>query len=96
MVTRVDKVHGLLEGARYEPSPNYDARPADVAIDALVIHAISMPPGEYGGTDIERLFCNNLDFSCHPFYREIGGLTVSTHLLIRRDGQIIQFVPFLA
>lgn len=92
---QVNRVHGLLEGVRYITSPNYDARPTDVAIDALVVHAISMPPGEYGGAEIERLFCNNLDFTCHPFYREIDGLAVSAHLLIRRDGQIIQFVPFL-
>lgn len=92
---QVDRMHGILEGAHYVQSPNYDARPADTAISALVIHAISMPPGEYGGADIERLFCNSLDFTCHPFYREIDGLTVSAHLLIRRDGQVIQFVPFL-
>lgn len=91
---QVDRLHGILEGAHHVPSPNYDARPADTAISALVIHAISMPPGEYGGADIERLFCNNLDFTCHPFYREIDGFTVSAHLLIRRDGQVIQFVPF--
>lgn len=91
---QVDKARGLLSGARYVPSPNYDTRPADAAIDALVIHAISMPPGEYGGADIERLFCNGLDFACHPFYHEIDGITVSAHLLIRRDGQVIQFVPF--
>jgi len=87
-------VHGLLEGVRYVPSPNFDARPANTDIDALVIHAISMPLGEYGGSDIERLFCNKLDFGCHPQYSEIEGLTVSAHLLIRRDGQVIQFVPF--
>lgn len=92
---QVDTARGLLEGVRYAPSPNCDVRPADTAISALVIHAISMPPGEYGGADIERLFCNNLDFGCHPFYREIDGLTVSAHLLIRRDGQVVQFVPFL-
>lgn len=91
---QVDKVQGLLDGARYAPSPNHDARPADSAITALVIHAISMPPGEYGGGDIERLFCNTLDFGCHPFYREIDGLAVSAHLLIRRDGEVVQFVPF--
>lgn len=91
---QIDKVRGLLDGARYTPSPNFDARPADTGIEALVIHAISMPPGEYGGADVERLFCNSLDFSCHLFYREIDGATVSAHLLIRRDGQVIQFVPF--
>lgn len=87
---------GLLASARYLPSPNCDDRPADVAVDALVIHAISMPPGEYAGTDVERLFCNTLDFACHPFYRNIEGLTVSAHLFIRRDGEVIQFVPFHA
>ena len=91
---QVDSKSGLLSGVLYVPSPNYDARPADAAIDALVIHAIGMPPGEYGGTDIEQLFCNRLDFSRHPFYREIEGLTVSSHLLIRRDGQVVQFVSF--
>lgn len=90
----VDRLHGILEGVRYTPSPNCDARPADTAISALVIHAISMPPGEYGGADIEQLFCNTLNFTCHPFYREIDGFTVSAHLLIRRDGQVVQFVPF--
>ena len=93
-IMQVDKGSGLINGARYVPSPNCDARPADMAIDALVIHAIGMPPGEYGGTDIEQLFSNRLDFSRHPFYREIEGLTVSSHLLIRRDGQVVQFVPF--
>lgn len=93
---RVDRAHGILAAARYVPSPNFDARPPDTVISALVIHAISMPPGEFGGADIERLFCNSLDFSCHPFYREIDGITVSAHLLIRRDGEVVQFVPFQA
>ena len=93
---RVDRMHGILEEAHYMPSPNYDTRPTDAVVSALVIHAISMPPGEYGGTDIERLFCNNLDFACHPFYGKIDGLTVSAHLLIRRNGQVVQFVPFPA
>jgi N-acetyl-anhydromuramoyl-L-alanine amidase len=67
-----------------------------MVVDVLVVHAISMPPGEYPGSDIERLFCNSLDFACHPFYQEIDGLTVSAHLLIRRNGEVIQFVPFHA
>lgn len=92
----VDLASGLLEGVGYRPSPNFDARPDGMPVDTLVIHAISMPPGEYPGPDIERLFCNGLDFACHPFYREIDGLTVSTHLLIRRNGEVIQFVPFHA
>jgi N-acetyl-anhydromuramoyl-L-alanine amidase len=93
---RVNHATGLLEGVYYRPSPNCDARPVGISVDVLVIHAISMPPGEYPGSDIEQLFCNSLDFACHPFYQEIDGLTVSAHLLIRRDGEVIQFVPFHA
>jgi AmpD protein len=92
----VDPATGLLAGARYSPSPNHDARPPGGTIDVLVIHAISLPPGEYGGADIEQLFCNRLAVASHPFYREIEGLTVSSHLLIRRDGEVVQFVPFQA
>lgn len=91
---RIDLSQGLLEGARLAPSPNVDARPPGSAVEVLVIHNISMPPGDYGGGDIERLFCNALDFNAHPFYRTIQGLKVSSHLLIRRDGEVVQFVPF--
>ena len=91
---RVEATTGRMAGGRYVPSPNFNDRPAGAAIDALIIHAISLPPGEYGGRDIERLFCNSLDFGCHPFYEGIAGLTVSSHLLIRRDGAVVQFVPF--
>ena len=90
---RVDAVTGLLSEAQYLPSENFDARPEGALVDALVIHAISLPPGEYPGADIERLFCNSLDLDCHPFYRGISGLTVSSHFLVRRDGQVLQFVP---
>ena len=85
---------GRLEGATYIASPNYDARPVGTVIDTLVIHAISLPPGDYGSPDIQQLFCNQLQSDGHSFYPEIAGLTVSAHLLIRRDGQVIQFVPF--
>ena len=78
------------------PSPNSDARPPDMAIEVLIIHSISLPPGEFGGDDIERLFCNRLDAARHPFFREIDGLRVSAHLLVRRSGELIQFVPFHA
>lgn len=91
---KIDRNTGLLAGVRQAPSPNCDLRPAAENIDALVIHAISMPPGDYGGSDIERLFCNGLDFQCHPYYQCIDGLRVSAHLLIRRDGEVVQFVPF--
>jgi AmpD protein len=91
---RIDPELGLLDGARYTPSPNYDLRPDGMGIDVLIIHNISLPPGQFGGPGIEQLFCNTLDCRAHPFYRDLEGLTVSSHLLIRRDGEIIQFVPF--
>jgi AmpD protein len=84
---------GLLQGARYIPSPNCDDRPAGGAIELLVIHNISVPPGEFGGPGIVDLFTNTLDPNLHPYYREIADLRVSSHFLIRRGGEIIQFVP---
>jgi AmpD protein len=83
---------GILQGARYVPSPNFDERPAGVAIDLLVIHNISLPPGEFGGSGITELFTNRLDPAAHPYYREIAQRRVSAHFLIRRDGETIQFV----
>ena len=83
---------GLLPGARQAPSPHCDDRPADVTVDLLVIHNISLPPGEYGGPWIEQLFLNRLDPEAHPYFAAIAGLRVSAHLLIRRDGELIQFV----
>lgn len=83
---------GILRGARYIPSPNCDDRPAGAAVDLLVIHNISLPPGEFGGPGIVELFTNRLDAAAHPYYREIADRRVSAHFLIRRDGEIIQFV----
>ncbi|OOG22896.1 N-acetylmuramoyl-L-alanine amidase [Thioalkalivibrio denitrificans] len=91
---RVDVPSGWLEGARRVPSPNHDARPEGVRPELIVIHAISLPPGEFGGPWIDRLFTNRLDPQAHPFFREIAGLEVSAHLLIRRDGELVQYVPF--
>lgn len=85
---------GLLNEARQVPSPNCDERPAGTGIDLLVIHAISLPTGEFGGPWIDQLFCNTLDSSAHPDFADICGLRVSAHLLIRRDGEIVQYVPF--
>jgi AmpD protein len=90
----IDPRSGLVSGVRRIASPNFDARPDGVAVDVLVIHSISLPPGECGGDDIEQLFCNRLDPGRHPFFQNIADLTVSAHLLIRRDGAIVQFVPF--
>jgi AmpD protein len=90
---RIDAL-GLLAGGEYVPSPNCDERPAG-PIELLVIHSISLPPGEFGGDGVQRLFTNTLDFNAHPYYREIAGLNVSAHFFVRRDGRIIQFVPCL-
>jgi AmpD protein len=84
---------GLVAEARYLPSPNCDAREAGVSIDLLVIHNISLPPGEFGGPGIIDLFLNRLDPAAHSYYNGISALRVSAHFLIRRDGEIIQFVP---
>lgn len=84
---------GLVEGVRYVASPNCDERPEGCAIDLLVIHYISLPPGEFGGGDIEAFFMNRLDARAHPFFATIADLKASAHFLVRRDGEVIQFVP---
>jgi AmpD protein len=83
---------GLLPAARYIPSPNFDARPDGSLIELLVIHNISLPPGQFGGPGIIELFTNQLDPNAHPYYRQIADARVSSHFLIRRDGELIQFV----
>ena len=85
---------GLLVGGEYIPSPNCDDRPAG-AIELLVIHNISLPPGEFGGDDVRRLFTNTLDMQPIRITQTISGLKVSAHFFVRRDGRIIQFVPCL-
>lgn len=85
---------GWLSEATRIPSANFDSRPPGMEIDLLVIHGISLPPGEFGGPWIAQLFCNTLDCDAHPYFAGLRGLKVSAHLLIRRDGQIIQFVSF--
>ncbi len=83
---------GWLNAARACPSPNFGPRPAGVVVDLVVIHSISLPPGQYGGDAIERLFTNRLDWDAHPYYDEIRGLQVSAHFVVRRDGELLQFV----
>ena len=85
---------GLINPARLCLSPNRDARPGDAALELVVLHGISLPPGEFGGSQIEALFLNELDWDAHPYFAEIRGMEVSAHLLIRRDGELLQFVPF--
>jgi len=92
-VMRIDPLTGLLDSARQLPSPNCDPRPTGAEIDVIVIHGISLPPGEFGGPWIDALFTNSLDPEGHPYFREICGLRVSAHFLIRRDGEIVQYVP---
>jgi AmpD protein len=85
---------GLIRPATQCPSPNQDDRPAGAQPEMIIIHGISLPPGEFGGRHIEALFTNCLDWQAHPYFTEIEGLQVSAHLLLRRDGDLIQFVPF--
>jgi AmpD protein len=83
---------GWWRPARRIASPNFGPRPAGMAIDLVLLHSISLPPGEYGGDAIERLFTNRLDWDAHPYYAQIRGLQVSSHFVIRRDGELLQFV----
>lgn len=82
-----------LEGALPRPSPNRDPRPPGAEVSLLVIHHISLPPGEFGGPWIDALFQNRLDPEAHPYFQQVWGLRVSAHLLIRRDGLLVQYVP---
>ena len=84
---------GRISPAIQCPSPNQDDRPKGAEPQLIVLHGISLPPGQFGGSEIESLFTNCLDWNAHPYYKEIEGLCVSAHLLIRRHGQVIQFVP---
>lgn len=83
---------GWLPGVRRLPSPNCDERPAGTLIELIVIHAISLPPDEFGGPGIVELFTNRLDPEAHAYYAAIQGLRVSAHFLVRRDGEVVQFV----
>lgn len=83
---------GWYTPARQVPSPNCGPRPAQASITLVVIHSISLPPGQYGGDEIEQLFTNQLDWSAHPYFEQIRGAEVSAHFVIRRTGEIVQFV----
>jgi AmpD protein len=90
----VDAASGLMQGVRLLESPNFDARPAGMAPELIVVHGISLPPGGFGGPWIDRLFLNSLPAAEHPYFAEIQGRRVSAHLLIRRDGELTQYVRF--
>jgi len=88
------KIHNhIITSAKWCPTPNYNERPT-ADINMLVVHNISLPPEQFGGSYIEDFFCNQLDCTVHPYFETIKGLQVSAHLLIKRDGSVVQFVPF--
>jgi N-acetyl-anhydromuramoyl-L-alanine amidase len=83
---------GWLSSAQQLASPNFGQRPASAKVDLIVIHSISLPPGQYGGQEVQQLFTNQLDWDAHPYFQSIRGMQVSSHFYIRRDGQLWQFV----
>lgn len=87
---------GWLPWARHCPSPNVNERPDGAQVDLIVIHSISLPPGVYGGDEVERLFTNRLDWDAHPYFQQIRGIEVSSHFFIRRDGSLVQFADMHA
>lgn len=91
---RIDPDSHVIVGVNYVPSPNADARPDNCCLDLIVIHNISLPPGEFGLGHIHQLFTNELDANAHSYFAEIKDLHVSSHLLIERSGTLTQFVPF--
>lgn len=84
---------GWWSAARRVDSPNHGPRPEGTEVTLALIHSISLPPGSYGGDSIERLFTNTLDWDAHPYFQQIRGLEVSSHFVVRRDGELLQFVP---
>jgi AmpD protein len=93
-IPSIDRATGLLAGARQVLSPHFDERPSGCIPQLIVVHGISLPPGDFGGPWIDRLFTGNLPADAHPYFREIAGQRVSAHVLIRRDGEAVQYVPF--
>lgn len=93
-MSAIDPTTGWLQGARRVESPNCDDRPPGVLPELIVVHGISLPPGEFGGPWIDRLFCNTLPSDVHPYFAQVAAAKVSAHVLIRRSGEITQYVPF--
>lgn len=91
---RVDAASGRLDGALQVASPNCDERPVGQAPELVVVHGISLPPGEYGGPWIDAMFTNSLPPDAHPYFATVAALRVSAHVLVRRDGAAVQYVPF--
>ncbi|MFA7387418.1 MAG: 1,6-anhydro-N-acetylmuramyl-L-alanine amidase AmpD [Thiohalobacteraceae bacterium] len=91
---KLDAQGDWLQGVEHCPSPNWDARTPPGEISLIVVHGISLPPGEFGGPWIEDLFMNRLDPKAHPYFETITNLQVSAHVVIYRDGRVVQYVPF--
>lgn len=91
---KVQLEQGVLEGVQYISSPNCDLRPEGVQPELIVVHGISLPPNQFGGSEITELFTNKLDLTADTFFSQLKGVLVSAHALVRRDGSIIQYVPF--
>ena len=89
----IDRKPGLVDIARQVRSPNHDERPNNEEPSLVVIHSISLPPGEFGGEEIDEFFTNLLDPTRHPYFAKIAEMQVSSHLLVRRDGEVVQYVP---
>jgi AmpD protein len=83
---------GWYSFARHLASPNFGARPPQAQVDLVVVHSISLPPGRFGGNEVQQLFCNKLDWDAHPYFKGIEGVKVSSHFYIRRSGELWQFV----
>ncbi|MAD92017.1 MAG: 1,6-anhydro-N-acetylmuramyl-L-alanine amidase AmpD [Gammaproteobacteria bacterium] len=90
----VNSETGLIKPAKLYLSPNRDSRPDNSIVELVLLHGISLPPGQFGGPGVEALFLNKLDCNAHPYFEGIHGMRVSAHLFIRRDGELLQFVPF--
>jgi AmpD protein len=91
---QVDLESGLMRGVRHIASPNHDPRPAGMEADLIVVHGISLPPGDFGGPWIDRLFTNSLPMEMHPYFAEVASLRVSSHVVVARDGAVTQYVAF--
>jgi AmpD protein len=90
----VDIASGLMLGVTQMASPNHDSRPPGVEADLIVVHGISLPPGEFGGPWIDRLFTNTLPADAHPYFAQVAALRVSAHAVIKRTGEVTQYVKF--
>ena len=93
MIRSIDPGAGRVTQARQVSSPNWDERPAGMHPELIIVHGISLPPARFGGPWVDKLFTNSLPADVHPYFKEVCGLKVSSHMLVRRDGELVQYVP---